>query len=210
MGKGRAGSSQAHRRTHTALHEGTRYPHLPGGDCGDCHEKASEGEWIDGLGGALRSDYLRRQLGDSGLRGRACGLRADGPCRGVLRGAGLHFQGLDAREARPASGGRLILLGAALSALVSPQFALASGAAFLFSELADFGVYTPLRKRFWLWAIIPSNLVGALLDSVIFLALAFGSLEFLLGQVVGKTWVTLLTVPFLLAFRRRLIGREAA
>ena len=82
--------------------------------------------------------------------------------------------------------------------------------AFLFSELADFGVYTPLRKRFWLWAMIPSNLVGTVLDSVIFLALAFGSLEFLAGQVVGKTWVTLLAVPFFWAFRSRLIGREAA
>src|SRR5215218_976792 len=88
--------------------------------------------------------------------------------------------------------------------------AILLGAALLFSELADLGVYTPLRMRFWLWAIIPSNLVGAVLDSVIFLALAFGSLEFLVGQVVGKTWVTLLAVPFLFAFRRRLIGREAA
>jgi uncharacterized PurR-regulated membrane protein YhhQ (DUF165 family) len=103
-----------------------------------------------------------------------------------------------------------ILFGAALSALISPQFALASGVAFLFSELADFGVYTPLRKRFWLWAMITSNLVGTVLDSVIFLGLAFGSLEFLVGQVVGKTWVTLLTVPFFWAFRRRLIGREGA
>jgi queuosine precursor transporter len=136
---------------------------------------------------------------------------------GLMAPAGVYFAGVafTFRDLTQEKLGRravvvAILLGAALSALVSPQFALASGAAFLFSELADFGVYTPLRKRFWLWAIIPSNLVGALLDSVIFLALAFGSLEFLLGQVVGKTWVTLLTVPFLLAFRRRLIGREAA
>src|SRR5829696_438131 len=136
---------------------------------------------------------------------------------GLMAPAGVYFAGLafTFRDFTQENLGRravvvAILLGAALSALVSPQFALASGAAFLFSELADFGVYTPLRKRFWLWAIIVSNLVGALLDSVIFLALAFGSLEFLLGQVVGKTWVTLLAVPFFWAFRRRLIGREAA
>src|SRR4051812_18710119 len=39
-----------------------------------------------------------------------------------------------------------ILVGSALSAIVSPQFALASGVAFLLSELADFAVYTPLRQ----------------------------------------------------------------
>jgi len=58
--------------------------------------------------------------------------------------------------------------------------------------------------------MIPSNLVGTVLDSVIFLALAFATFEFLVGQVVGKTWVTLLVVPFFWAFRGRLIGREAA
>ena len=103
-----------------------------------------------------------------------------------------------------------ILVGAALSALVSAQFALAGGAAFLFSELADFSVYTPLRKRFWICAMVSSNLVRTVLDSIIFLALPFGSLEFLVGQVVGKTWITLLAVPFFWAFRSRLIGREAA
>src|SRR5215213_2361775 len=136
---------------------------------------------------------------------------------GLMAPAGVYFAGLafTFRDLTQEKLGRRavvvsILLGAALSALVSPQFALASGAAFLFSELADFGVYTPLRKRFWLWAIIASNRVGAVVDSVSVLALACGSLECLVGQVVGKMWVTLLTVPFLLAFRRRLIGREAA
>ena len=136
---------------------------------------------------------------------------------GLMAPAGVYFAGLafTFRDLTQEKLGRrvvvvAILLGAALSALVSPQFALASGIAFLFSELADFGVYTPLRKRFWLGAMVPSNLVGTDLDSVIFLTLAFGSLEFLVGQVVGKTWVTLLAVPFFWAFRRRLVGREAA
>ena len=137
---------------------------------------------------------------------------------GLMAPAGVYLAGLafTLRDLTQEKLGRrvvivAILLGAALSSFLSPQFALASGVAFLFSELADFGVYTPLRrKRFWLWAMIPSNLVGAVLDSVIFLALAFGSLQFLVGQVVGKTWVTLLAVPFFWAFRRRLIGREAA
>lgn len=136
---------------------------------------------------------------------------------GLMAPAGVYFAGLTLtfRDLTQERLGRkavvvAILFGAALSALVSSRFALASGVAFLFSELADFGVYTPLRKRFWLWAMVPSNLVGAVLDSLIFLALAFGSLEFLVGQVLGKTWVTLLAVPFFWALRGRLIGREAA
>src|SRR5918997_866238 len=136
---------------------------------------------------------------------------------GLVAPAGVYFAGLafTLRDLVQEYLGRVaavvaIVAGAALSALVSPQFALASGVAFLVSELLDFAVYTPLRKRFWLWAMVPSNLVGTVLDSVIFLTLAFGSLEFLFGQVVGKTWVTLLAVPFFWAFRSRLIGRETA
>ncbi len=90
-----------------------------------------------------------------------------------------------------------IALGALLSALVSPAFALASGAAFLWSELADFAVYTPLRERHWLGAVTLSNTVGLLVDSVLFLVLAFGSLQFLPGQVVGKALMTALAVLLL-------------
>src|SRR3954471_16596604 len=43
-----------------------------------------------------------------------------------------------------------VLVGASLSYLIAPQFAVASGVAFLVSELADFAVYTPLAERSWL------------------------------------------------------------
>ncbi len=96
-----------------------------------------------------------------------------------------------------------ILVGAALSALVSPQLALASGSAFLVSEMADFLVYTPLRERGkWLVAIAASNTVGLVVDSILFLSLAFGSLEFLFGQIVGKAWMTALAVLALWLLRR--------
>jgi len=95
-----------------------------------------------------------------------------------------------------------ILVGAALSAFVSPQLALASGTAFLLSELADFAVYTPLRERHWLGAVALSNTVGLVIDSVLFLALAFGSLAFLPGQIVGKLWMTALAVAVLWLWRR--------
>lgn len=98
-----------------------------------------------------------------------------------------------------------IVAGAALSyAVAAPRLAIASGVAFLLSELADLAVYEPLRRRRrWLLAVALSNVVGLLVDSAIFLTLAFGSLAFLPGQVVGKGWMTLLAVAILLSIRRR-------
>lgn len=81
--------------------------------------------------------------------------------------------------------------------------ALASGAAFLLSELADYAVYTPVRRRHLLAAVGLSNTVGAVIDSAVFLWLAFGSLQFLPGQVLGKTWTTLAAVVVLALLRRR-------
>jgi uncharacterized PurR-regulated membrane protein YhhQ (DUF165 family) len=97
-----------------------------------------------------------------------------------------------------------IIAGAALSYAVSPAFALASGVAFLASELADLAVYTPLQERSWIGAVVLSNTVGLVVDSMLFLAIAFGSQEFLAGQVVGKAWMTLLAVPVLMVIRPRL------
>lgn len=76
------------------------------------------------------------------------------------------------------SGGRWWVLGAVVAGalisalLATPRLAVASGAAFLFSELTDFAVYTPLRKRSMAWAMVTSNTVGAVADSLLFLGLA--------------------------------------
>lgn len=97
-----------------------------------------------------------------------------------------------------------ILAGAALSALVAPPaLVMASAAAFLLSELADFAVYTPLARRRLVAAVVVSSLVGLVVDSIVFLWLAFGSLDFLAGQVVGKAWMVLLAVPLVAWLRRR-------
>jgi queuosine precursor transporter len=103
-----------------------------------------------------------------------------------------------------------ILAGAVLSALVSPHFALASGAAFLLSEAADFAVYTPLRARSWPWAVILSNVVGDVVDSCLFLLLAFGSLALLAGQLVGKWEMVLPSVAAMWLWRRRDLPERAA
>lgn len=90
-----------------------------------------------------------------------------------------------------------ILAGALLSALISPRFALASGLAFGASELIDLAVYTPLRDRGLLRAVAASNAVGLVADSALFLWLAFGSLDLLAGQVVGKLWMTVVALALL-------------
>ena len=97
-----------------------------------------------------------------------------------------------------------ILAGAALSALLAPPaLVLASAVAFLLSELADLGVYTPLQRHRFMAAVIASSLVGLVIDSAVFLYLAFGSLDYLPGQVVGKAWMVLLALPMIAWLRRR-------
>lgn len=97
-----------------------------------------------------------------------------------------------------------IVAGAVISAwLAEPQIVIGSTAAFFFSELADFAVYTPMRRRYPSSAVILSGLAGSVVDSMIFLTLAFGSLEFLPGQVLGKFWMSLLGGAVLYVWRRR-------
>lgn len=87
-----------------------------------------------------------------------------------------------------------IIVGAALSYTVSATFATASALAFLASETCDFAVYTPLERRHWLLAIAASNTVGLIIDSMLFLWLAFSSLDHLNGQLIGKAEATILAV----------------
>jgi uncharacterized PurR-regulated membrane protein YhhQ (DUF165 family) len=88
-----------------------------------------------------------------------------------------------------------IVVGVILSAAVAPPaLVLASAVAFLIAEVLDLAVYTPLRSRSMAAAILLSGLVGALADSAVFLFLAFGSLNYLAGQWVGKLWMSLLVV----------------
>ena len=71
------------------------------------------------------------------------------------------------------------------------------------SELADLSVYTPLQRRRLMLAVLASGVVGLIVDSIVFLWLAFGSLDFLAGQVVGKSWAVLVSLPLIYALRRR-------
>jgi uncharacterized PurR-regulated membrane protein YhhQ (DUF165 family) len=97
-----------------------------------------------------------------------------------------------------------VLIGGALSAMLAPaSLVTASTAAFLMSELADLLVYTPLQRRGLVAAVVASSFVGLVVDSIVFLYLAFGSLQFLIGQIIGKSWMVLLSIPFIMWLRRR-------
>ena len=131
----------------------------------------------------------------------------------VMIGIALVLRDLVQRRLGPAFSAAAILAGAALSAAVAPPaLVIASAVAFLLSEFADFAVYTPLARRRLVLAVMASSLVGLVVDSIVFLWLAFGSLDFLAGQVVGKTWMVLLSLPLVALLRRRdeRIGLAAA
>jgi len=118
--------------------------------------------------------------------------------------AGLTFSLRDAL--RETSGRTMALVAIVIGALMSYEFggsekiAIASGLAFLFSESADALVYEPLRRRWWL-AVTASNAVGMVVDSMLFLWLAFGSIQFWEGQVFYKAVMTLLAIVAIGGFR---------
>jgi uncharacterized PurR-regulated membrane protein YhhQ (DUF165 family) len=132
----------------------------------------------------------------------APGLMA--PSGVIMIGIALVLRDLVQRRLGVGVAAGAIVVGAALSALIAPAtLALASGAAFLISEFADLAVYTPLARRRLIAAVVASSMVGLVVDSIVFLWLAFGSLDFLLGQIVGKAWMVLASIPLVAWLRRR-------
>ncbi|MFD3535339.1 VUT family protein [Streptomyces sp. NPDC058664] len=110
--------------------------------------------------------------------------------------------------ARETLGRRAVLAAIAVGTVLSfvladPQLAVASAAAFAVAETMDFAVYEPLRQRGLLIAMLASNAIGLLADSLIFLKLAFDSYAYLPGQILGKTWMTLAAVAVIALIQRR-------
>ena len=98
-----------------------------------------------------------------------------------------------------------VIGGSLLSWLVaSPFLAIASAAAFVVSESLDLAVYTPLKARGWTpAAILASGLVGSVVDSVAFLLIAFGSIDHIEGQILGKAMITLLAAAIAYGYTMR-------
>lgn len=90
------------------------------------------------------------------------------------------------------------------------SIAIASGIAFGVSELCDWGIYQPLRKRGYVRAATASNLAGAFVDTVVFLAIAgFPIWSAVPGQMVGKMVITVVTVAGVFAWRAARTARLA-
>ena len=139
------------------------------------------------------------------------GMPLMAPSGVLLIGLALVLRDMVQRRLGRAAGLTAIVAGALLSGAVAPPaLVYASSAAFLLSELADFAVYTPLQDRGLVLAVLASSVVGLIADSVLFLWLAFGSLDFLAGQVLGKLWMVLATLPFIHWIRKRELARLAA
>lgn len=92
-------------------------------------------------------------------------------------------------------------VGVVLSVLVAPSVALASGVAFGVGELADMAVYTPLRRRHLPAAVLASGIVGAAIDSALFLAIAFGSVDYWTGNTIGKIWMSAVAASLIWIYR---------
>lgn len=88
----------------------------------------------------------------------------------------------------PVAARRVVWAGFALAVVLSavlatPRIAIASGAAFLTSQLLDVAVFDRLRGRRWWQPPLFSSVVGSALDTALFFALAFAG--------TAMPWVTL-------------------
>lgn len=83
-----------------------------------------------------------------------------------------------------------IVMGSTLLSMIT----IASVISFLISELIDTFIYHKLDKDAWLSKVMKSNLVSALIDSVLFISIAFGFiLPLILGQYIVKVVVSYIT-----------------
>lgn len=141
---------------------------------------------------------------------------------GLLAPAGVLVAGLafTFRDLLDDAGGRRWVLasivgGAALSLALGLALgqgdrvmvvAFAGALAYAVSETIDWIIYRALRSRSRLGAVAASGAVALVVDSVIFLAVAFGSQAFLPGQILGKVYA-LAAALVVLAVVRRVRGR---
>jgi len=139
----------------------------------------------------------------------------DGPCLipvwpGILAPSGVLLAGLSfvLRDLVQEALGifwaiAAVLIGGVIAAgIASPVLAMASVAAFLIAETADLLVFTRLRRRGLVLASVTSSVIGLLLDSLIFVQIAFGDPAYIVGQSIGKAWMVLAALPLLIAIQR--------
>lgn len=99
-----------------------------------------------------------------------------------------------------------VLCGTILSYVyVNKELALAACGAYLVSELSDTVVYSFLQRYNLFLAVLVSSCVGLIIDSVIFLHLAFHSYHFILGQIIGKLLMVIFAAPLIILVRKMVV-----
>jgi len=92
--------------------------------------------------------------------------------------------------------------------LASPRIAIASGLAFLFAQLMDIAVFTPLRRKSWWKAPLAAAVAGSFLDTILFFSIAFawpfGFIDVLTAHqpdqsIASSTRLFSLTIPIWLS-----------
>ncbi|QXC49553.1 VUT family protein [Agrobacterium salinitolerans] len=153
------------------------------------------------------ANWMIGNVGTVCLPGGPCllpvGFGLAAPSGVLLVGLALVLRDLVHEEGGAKAAITAIFVGGILSALFAPAALVAASVlAFVLAELADMFVYTPLREKRLGLAVFASGAVGAIVDSAVFLTLAFGSLEYVEGQVLGKLWMSLLAFAFIAGRRR--------
>ena len=99
--------------------------------------------------------------------------------------------------------------GAVLSIMMAPpRIAVASGAAFIVSQLLDVAVFNRLRRQAWWKAPLWGSVTASVIDTSIFFSIAFAGTEFnWLHLAAGDLGVKLAMAVLLLAPFRLLIRR---
>ena len=97
-----------------------------------------------------------------------------------------------------------IIIGALISACVAPAaLTAASATSFFFSEMTDWAVYSPLRRRHMTLAILIAGTAGATVDASLFVTLAFGGeLALIGGQIIAKMWASIFAACIIPLIRR--------
>ena len=156
------------------------------GCCG-CRARSLGGIGTRRTGQGLAHGEAGVQPLDVGARQHHRGERAVVQVEHVLHHLALVLRDLVQRRLGAKFALIAIAVGTLISALLAPPaLVAASAAAFLLSELADFAIYTPLQRRRLVLAVFASSATGLVVDSIVFLQLAFGSLDYLPGQIIGK------------------------
>jgi len=77
--------------------------------------------------------------------------------------------------------------------LATPRLALASASAFLFAQLLDIAVFSPLRRRQWWQAPLAAAIAGSMLDTILFFSLAFAPFFSFIDMVTGQEDISILS-----------------